>query len=1115
MNLKPIATGTAAGLCLIPSLVSAQLLYHEPFDYPAPDTLLGQNGGVGFSDAWLAGGTNPSAEVEEASLGYTDAGGATLMTAGNKARVLGPATNFRILGAPMAGINAGVTTLYASVLVDQTGGNQTRYTNLSFFQGGTERISIGHASSQSNWGVNFNGNGALGVFPAGAPAVPALDHPAAFLVLKVELNVNAAGEDRISVFSNPVLGFEPSPTGTYLSTGNILTTLNSLTQIRMSSGGVSGANPATDAQYDELRIGLTWDDVTPSTGGDPAVVLESAALTRTSGTIKVRELNGADVDEDGDFSLIVSDQATGTELVLSNVVVTKNESSEQTTITFDAPFAPSTTYDYYVEVPRVDSTIDFIAGTLNSHLFPDSLPGPAGTDGSWGIREYTITANPNNIAGALAVLDAGTAPITDGSAPVFNHSDPDTNTPATTGNFNNDFPILSNAAGGQDWVVIGKTQLTIPAAGAYTFGVHSDDGFAMRITGAGGGSFISKNGAGFIDPADPQTLAFNGPTGDSNTRGVYQFDAAGTYELQYLGWDGSGGGYYEVAWAPGAFTEDKDTNTWNLVGDSTDPSIPDYRARFLSEYAGPAASGNTFGIRTYLMATGVTNIAQALTFLASTTRQPDDADGLTVDAQRNYLNAVDPEAVGAGGVITPNEPFPGNTPADDNNVVTSAKGRISVEDAGFYTFWVHSDDGSLFRIKGVNGTFNPSIKRAVGAGSFQMSNQNELLAGGNGNTRVIVFLEEGSYDIDFISAENAGGFGYELVSAKGEWPTGTPPTGWQLVGFYPLVTSLVLPQIVSADGWTLESSQPNLSTTNPELGLPQITNIATAEQSIDATLALDPRPAAAVTTWDRLDFRDLPGGSQGSFTATSTAFPFDTTAADTYYANRATATLEITEAGDYHLGFQGDDGGYLQIDAITGPPAQWTDIYESLLPAVAAIVDAEGGTRNRLQVDTGTGNSRTLGRITLGVGTYALKTLVFQGTGGSWWEVIGAKATDISNFSYPLLARNGPATTEITPGLQLLAQVEVVGDGGFIVTDFTTSGTPINSAGFNFGTEAGADYSIEVSTDLANWTPVTATITDNGNGTSSAVIDFTGQTVNGSEPLIGQAKLFIRVVEAP
>jgi hypothetical protein len=97
-------------------------------------------------------------------------------------------------------------------------------------------------------------------------------------------------------------------------------------------------------------------------------------------------------------------------------------------------------------------------------------------------------------------------------------------------------------------------------------------------------------------------------------------------------------------------------------------------------------------------------------------------------------------------------------------VVTVAKGRINIPTTGTYTFWAQGDDGFLLRIKGVNGAPNPKWSRATqggndGAGRFEMSNPNELFfenGTGNSDTRGIITLNAGEYDLEYLHWEGGG-----------------------------------------------------------------------------------------------------------------------------------------------------------------------------------------------------------------------------------------------------------------------------------------------------------------------------------------------------------------------
>ncbi len=895
-------------------------------------------------------------------------------------------------------------------------------------------------------------------------------------------------------------------------------TLANKTVLQFSiNGGPVGA-------FDTIRLGTELTDVV-NLDAEPyfELALDSATIGFTGATIVIADVETAMVDDSDPEAFFV--EVNGE--VVADFQLAKADGKTTITIPID-DIQPNTTYVFYMEIPRTDGEIGYFQPILTSYRIPLDLPGPPGSAGRWGIREYANPVpheeepNPNPVANSIAaatqhIIDAGDEHyVENGDVPVLNHSDPDTNNPATKGNFNNDFPILSNTPGNDGWVVIGKTQLSIPAAGVYTFAVHSDDGFGLRVSGGAGGRFLSVHGSGSIDQGDNQSILLDGPTGDANTRGVYQFDGAGTYDVTYIGWDGGGGGYYELAWAPGSFPAARDTNTWTLVGSPSDPTVTaiPFQPRFITNIPGPPATAGNFSIRTYLQATGTGNINDANNFVLNTTRQPGDPDGLTHDIHRPTLNANDPQDGGGGGAVTPDEPFPGNTGGADDNVITVAKGRIVIPVTRTYTFWVQSDDGFMLRIKGADGTPNPVFQRVTqgsnaNPGTFQMSNPHEMFfdAGtGNADTRGIIELQAGSYDIDFLHWEGGAGFYYELTSAEGAWPhgSGTPPDGWLLVGYASPVDQLEFPGIAEP-GWTVESSLPN----RPEdaaLGF----SIAGAEARINATLALDPRPAGAVTTWDRLDFFDPQNGSQGSF-PNSIPWPLDTDADDHNYAMRATGALVITDPGFYHLGFQGDDGGYMQIDGPLegGAPVTWSHIAAQNHPE-SAIVTGDTGHLNRLQLQLGTGNSRTIGAIELSAGTYTVKTLVYEGTGGSWWEVVGAKASPSTNIAYPLLVKGSGGIVHYPSGIQLIERPEVTppDDGDFRITDpaFTVGEDGvIGSVSFSFGSQDGATYTVEASTDLVDWTILDGNVAATGESTAVNI------DLSAFEELYGETKVFFRV----
>ena len=76
---------------------------------------------------------------------------------------------------------------------------------------------------------------------------------------------------------------------------------------------------------------------------------------------------------------------------------------------------------------------------------------------------------------------------------------------------------------------------------------------------------MSESGNGQLDPIAANTLIHPAPTGDSTTRGVANL-AVGDYPIEFFWYENGGGDHGELYFAKGEFTEDTDTDTWELVG---------------------------------------------------------------------------------------------------------------------------------------------------------------------------------------------------------------------------------------------------------------------------------------------------------------------------------------------------------------------------------------------------------------------------------------------------------------------------------------------------------------------------------------------------------------------
>jgi hypothetical protein len=125
------------------------------------------------------------------------------------------------------------------------------------------------------------------------------------------------------------------------------------------------------------------------------------------------------------------------------------------------------------------------------------------------------------------------------------------------------FPAEAEGLGASDWITIARARVRIPRTGDWTFGIRSDDGFALRFAGH---PFASVSGGGRIDEEFPEYVLFPLGTADSNTRAVLKGLRAGDYGVEFLHFQRSGGAHAEVYAAEGAFTEDADTGDWALIG---------------------------------------------------------------------------------------------------------------------------------------------------------------------------------------------------------------------------------------------------------------------------------------------------------------------------------------------------------------------------------------------------------------------------------------------------------------------------------------------------------------------------------------------------------------------
>jgi len=253
-QMKPITRLTLA--LATTTIASAELLYHEPFAYPAAD-LTGNAGGTGWTSPWTDTG-NP-VTVTGTGLTYTDATGRMLNVSGQAANTADGGTATTISARDTGLRNE---ELFISVLI-QPQGNSADFFGVSFYH---EGLAIGDArfAIENSGGKNLR----LSRRAAGTPAPPVFSPSytttvgsTVFCVIHLIPGGSAGATplDRIDVYFNPFLTDIPLSPHASLAIDGL-----QFDRIRIA------AQNGRPSIVDEIRIGTTWQAVTPhTTPADP------------------------------------------------------------------------------------------------------------------------------------------------------------------------------------------------------------------------------------------------------------------------------------------------------------------------------------------------------------------------------------------------------------------------------------------------------------------------------------------------------------------------------------------------------------------------------------------------------------------------------------------------------------------------------------------------------------------------------------------------------------------------------------------------------------------------------------------------------------------------------
>lgn len=301
--LSPVLAGVLLVLALAqPS--RATLVAYEGFDYPPGVTVAGLAGGVGWTNPWTAGATaNYLATNTPGSLLYTDANGLSLQTNGGSLVVGNPAgttattaTPNRVLDFNLSrgtGTAAGpggtvwISFLYKRLNFAPGALPYLRQANLGLFEGSGERAACGGPNTSatvsnvlSAWGIGAHSSSS----PFQSPAHPLTEGTTYFILMKIAADGTSGADVAHLWFNWTNLLMEPAPATATLVQNEV--NLSGVNTLRFQAGNQNASGSNAVFQVDELRVGTTFADVTPTmeTRVGPSITFHPADQTVTLGT---------------------------------------------------------------------------------------------------------------------------------------------------------------------------------------------------------------------------------------------------------------------------------------------------------------------------------------------------------------------------------------------------------------------------------------------------------------------------------------------------------------------------------------------------------------------------------------------------------------------------------------------------------------------------------------------------------------------------------------------------------------------------------------------------------------------------------------------------------------
>jgi len=288
------AAGLLAGSAL--NCAHAALLAYEGFAYPTNTSIAGQNGGSLWTNAWASGTSQGLATNVAGSLGYTDVNGRSLQTSGGSLVVGNPGGTTATTANPNRAINGNLSggtntiagpgrTNWISFLFQRLNfipGPFFRQANLGLFEGGTERGAVGAPNTSATnfhllslWGSGPHNN-AMTFQSASHPITSGSTY---FILMKIVTDGVTSNDAAYVWFNWTNLLAEPDLSTATLTNNEVNFSAVNILRLQAGNANASGSNAAFQA--DELRLGTTFADVTPSVASLAAPSINSQSGNQT------------------------------------------------------------------------------------------------------------------------------------------------------------------------------------------------------------------------------------------------------------------------------------------------------------------------------------------------------------------------------------------------------------------------------------------------------------------------------------------------------------------------------------------------------------------------------------------------------------------------------------------------------------------------------------------------------------------------------------------------------------------------------------------------------------------------------------------------------------------